>query len=370
MASNKEVLLMDVEYVILQLIVNMNSYVNITIKVPSIYTYWSDLIKSIDTSMGIKKTIHLREITYKSRYSRHRFCLIMFLLAEIHRLLLFGGSSTLRGLYYRDTQMIISQSYIAAARIDVCRILNTTPLHLGILSSSKGLISGVCISLRRYFHKKIILYFVGDIKLYMNNGDVVDCNLYSKAIALPTDMESVDRIITNAELVLIVEKESVFESLLTRKSFSTFDLRCILVTGKGYPDFVTRRIVHRLSFECNLPAYILVDADPFGIEIMLIYQYGSQSMNFCSKIFATPMIQWIGLHPSEICSISKTNISLTNYDNKKIVDILCRKYISSSVRHELCTLQKIQLKAEIESIIDFLFPYYIQTKINRNLFLQ
>lgn len=143
MASNKELLLMDVEYVILQLIMNMNSYVNITIKVPSIYTYWSDLIKSIDTSMG---KIHLREITYKSRYSRHRFCLIIYLLAEIHRLQLFGGSSTLRGLYYKDTQMIISQSYIAAARIDVCRILNTTPVHLGILSSSKGLISGVSIS--------------------------------------------------------------------------------------------------------------------------------------------------------------------------------------------------------------------------------
>lgn len=220
------------------------------------------------------------------------------------------------------------------------------------------------------FMQKIILYFVGDIKLYMNNGDVVDCNLYSKAIALPTDMESVERIITNAQLLLIVEKESVFESLLSRKSFSAFELRCILLTGKGYPDFITRRIVHRLAFECNLPAYILVDADPFGIEIMLIYQFGSQSMNFCSQIYATPLIRWIGLHPSEIRSISKTNIPLTNNDNKKIVEILCRKNISSSVRHELCTLQKVQLKAEIESIIDFLFPYYIQSKINRNLFLQ
>lgn len=141
MAHNKEELLMDVEYVIMQLIMNINSHVNITIKVPRETTYWSDLLK-----MGNKKEMHLREITYKSRYSRHRFCLIMYLLAEIHRLQLFGGSSTLRGLYYRDTQMIVSQSYIAAARIDVCRILNTTPVHLGILSSCKGLISGVSIS--------------------------------------------------------------------------------------------------------------------------------------------------------------------------------------------------------------------------------
>lgn len=206
--------------------------------------------------------------------------------------------------------------------------------------------------------------------MYMSNGDVVDCNLYSRAIALPTDFENVDRIITNAELLLIVEKESVFESLMSRNAFSTFDLRYILLTGKGYPDFITRRIVHRLSYECNLPAYILVDADPFGIEIMLVYQRGSQSMNFCTKVCATPMLRWIGLHPSEISSISMTTMSLTNYDNKKITDILCRTDISSSVRQELHTLQTVQRKAEIESIIDFLFPYYIKTKINRNLFLQ
>ncbi|KAH8398584.1 hypothetical protein KR222_005333, partial [Zaprionus bogoriensis] len=291
-----------------------------------------------------------RQITYNFRRSRFRFCLIMYLLAEIHRLQLIGGSWTTRGLYYRDPKMILSQSYIMAAQLDVCRILRTTPVHIGILQGSKGLVSG-------------------DIALHMSNGDVVDCNLYSRAITLPTDFENVERIMTNAEFVLIVEKESVFENLLAHKAYSKVDLNFIILTGKGYPDFTTRRMVHKLSFECNLPMYILVDADPFGIEIMLIYQHGSQSMNLASTIFFNPTLMWIGLHPSEIRSISYTFTCLTNNDNKKIVDILSRGNLSHGVKYELHTLQKLQLKAEIESLFDILCSSYLPMKIKRKLFL-
>ncbi|KAL7736699.1 hypothetical protein ACLKA6_015561 [Drosophila palustris] len=246
--------------------------------------------------------------------------------------------------------MIRSQSYIESAKLDVCRMLNTAPVLLGLLSASKGLISG-------------------DVKLLMNNGDVIDCNMCNRATALPTDFDNVERIVTNAEMVLIVEKESVFESLLSQNAFNTFGMRFILLTGKGYPDCTTRRIVHRLSVECNLPVYILVDADPFGIEIMLIYRHGSQSMNFTSNSLITPTLRWIGLHPSEIDRVSSTAVALTKYDNKKLVDILSRNDLSFATRQELCTLQESQLKAEIESVIDFLSPYYIPTKINRNLYL-
>lgn len=203
----------------------------------------------------------------------------------------------------------------------------------------------------------------------MNNGDVIDCNIYSRAMTLPTDFENVERIVTNAEMVLVVEKESVFESLLSQNVFNTFGLRFILITGKGYPDCTTRRIVHRLSVECSLPVYILVDADPFGIEIMLIYRRGSQSMNFTKDTLITPTLRWIGLHPSEIDKVSSTAVALTKYDNKKLIDILARNDLSIAVRQELCTLQQSQLKAEIESVVDLLSPYYIPTKINRNLFL-
>ncbi|KAH8261399.1 hypothetical protein KR044_008312 [Drosophila immigrans] len=329
-------LLAQIEQIAIELVASIVSEEKVTIQVPRY--------------LRGKCNLPVRKITFNRRPSRHRFCLIVYLLAEIHRLHVFGGSCSVRGLYYRDTQLIRSQSHIDAAKLDVCHMLNTAPVHLGLLSASKGLIAG-------------------DVTLLMNNGDVLDCNEYSRAIALPTDFENVDRIVTSAEMLLIVEKESVFESLLSQRAFNTFGLRFILLTGKGYPDCSTRRIVHRLSVECQLPAYILVDADPFGIEIMLIYQHGSQAMSFNSISLATPLLRWIGLHPSEIHSVASTAVALTQFDNKKIADLLSRCNISFAVRQELCVLQHSQRKAEIESVIDFLSPYYIPTKINRNLFL-
>ncbi|XP_034654942.1 meiotic recombination protein W68 [Drosophila subobscura] len=291
-----------------------------------------------------------RRVSYNNRRSRHRFCLVVYMLAKIHRLQVNGGSYTVRGLYYGDTQLIRTQLHISAARLDVCRMLNTSPTRLGVLSASKGLVAG-------------------NIRMLMTNGDVLDCGVYSGAITLPTNTEQVERIVTQADHVLVVEKESVFESLLARDVFNTFGRRFILLTGKGYPDCSTRRILHRLSVECHLPAYILVDADPFGIEIMLVYRLGSQSMSFTSGELATPTLRWIGLHPSEIPTLSSGAVALSSRDNKKIDDILARDHIGAGVRQELLSLQQIQQKAEVESVIDFLSTDYIPNKINRNLFL-
>ncbi|EDV55215.1 meiotic recombination protein W68 [Drosophila erecta] len=291
-----------------------------------------------------------RRVSYNNRGSRHSFCLLIYMLSRVHRLQVHGGSFTVRGLYYDNPLLIRSQSRIAEARLDVCRMLNTSPLSLGILAASKGLVAG-------------------DLRLLMTNGDVLDSSLYGGPLTLPTDPEKIDRIETQAEFLLIVEKESVFESLLSRNVFGTFKRRFILITGKGYPDCSTRRIVHRLAEENQLAAYILVDADPFGVEIMLVYRHGSQSMSFSSQGLTTPALRWIGLHPSEIPALGTGAVALVAGDNKKINDLLARHDLEPGVRQELRMLQDVQLKAEIESVIDFLTDDYIPNKINRNLFL-
>ncbi|EDW74800.1 uncharacterized protein Dwil_GK15872 [Drosophila willistoni] len=340
--ENKVLILNNLERLVMEMLLELVMRGSATFKVPR---YRTEREKNGE--------IHspFRCVTYNNNRSRHRFCLLIYMLAEIHRLLAEGGSCTVRGLYYRNTQLIRAQSFIVAAKLDVCRILNTAPFHLGILSASKGLLAG-------------------DIRMTMSNGDILDCNAYGGAISLPIDFENVDHIDTRAELVLIVEKESVFESLLSRNIFNSFGIRLILVTGKGYPDCSTRRLVHRLTMEFNLPAYILVDADPFGIEIMLVYRHGSQSLDFTSNLLATPSLRWVGLHPSEICSLAIGGTApLSQEDNKKINDMLNRKNMDLGVRQELYKLQQMQLKAEIESVLDFLCGDYIPNKVNRNLFL-
>ncbi|KAH8253361.1 hypothetical protein KR032_005067 [Drosophila birchii] len=299
---------------------------------------------------AIVATRPFRRVSYNNRRSRHSFCLLVYMLATTHRLQVHGGSYTVRGLYYGNPQLFRSQSKMATARMDVCRMLGTSPLQLGVLAASKGLMAG-------------------NVRLLMVNGDVLDCSSYGGAMILPTDPEKVESIETQAELVVIVEKESVFESLVSRNIFATFGRSLILITGKGYPDCCTRRIVHRLAQENRLPAYILVDADPFGIEIMHTYRHGSKAMSFSSHGLATPSLRWIGLHPSEIPVLGRQAVALGTGDNKKINDLLARSDLEPGVRQELRIMQDVQLKAEIESVIDFLADDYIPNKINRKLYL-
>lgn len=137
MSSDKSELLVNVEQIVLELIRSLMCYEKVALEIPKKCRDWY-VRDDYEILFG-----KFRKIVYNSKRSRHRFCLIVYLLAEIHCLHLTGGSCTIRGLYYRNTQVIRSQSYIDAAKMDVCRMLNTAPVNLGILSASKGLITGV-----------------------------------------------------------------------------------------------------------------------------------------------------------------------------------------------------------------------------------
>ncbi len=57
----------------------------------------------------------------------------------------------------------------------------------------------------------------------------------------------------------------------------------MLIIGRGYPDLATRTFLKRLEAEFNLPMFALVDADPYGLEIVCTYALGS-------KVFETFII--------------------------------------------------------------------------------
>lgn len=87
---------------------------------------------------------------------------------------------------------------------------------------------------------------------------------------VPDVIPNVTSFRTNAEYVLVVEKDSAFQRLLA-EGCPAFN-KCIMITGKGYPDIPTRMIVKLLSEKAALPVYALVDADPYGFEIMCVYR--------------------------------------------------------------------------------------------------
>lgn len=90
-------------------------------------------------------------------------------------------------------------------------------------------------------------------------------------VLIPRTISAVTSVRTRAKLAIVVEKDTVFQKLLEENCPGR--LSCILITGKGYPDVTTRMLVKILAEKVELPVYVLVDADPYGVEIMCTYKW-------------------------------------------------------------------------------------------------
>ena len=150
----------------------------------------------------------------------------------------------------------------------------------------------------------------------------MDCNLAVGGDSIPQDVTEITDIHSQAQLVLVVEKDAVFQKLLEEGILTSRQLpSIIMITGKGVPDLSSRQLVYRLSTELQLPVLILTDCDPYGVEIGLIYKYGSLAMTWMPERLAVPCSVWLGLLPSDIAKleIGETSMNpLSRDDFKKL----------------------------------------------------
>lgn len=126
-------------------------------------------------------------------------------------------------------------------------------------------------------------------------------------------------------------------------------------------------MLHKIWSECRLPMFILCDADPHGIEIMLIYRHGSMQMSRCVDHLAVPQAQWIGLHPSDISCLGLQTLSLTTRNEKLIRHMLQRPYISETIGSELQILLQTKRKAEIESLSNLSPGYLVENYLPKQI---
>ncbi|MEM3229188.1 MAG: DNA topoisomerase VI, partial [Fervidicoccaceae archaeon] len=108
----------------------------------------------------------------------------------------------------------------------------------------------------------------------------------------------IDFVDLNAEYVLVVEKDAVFQQL-HRYGFWKKN-KVILVTSAGQPDRATRRFVRRLNEELKLPVYILADSDPYGFYIYSVFKIGSITLSYESERLATPKARFLGVTMSDV----------------------------------------------------------------------
>lgn len=202
----------------------------------------------------------------------------------------------------------------------------------------------------------------------MSNGDVIN---YKAPSFVPTNFTYIDRLETTASYILLVEKDTVFEKMLSTRIFSLIHENIILATGRGYPDIASRWILQRLHREHRLAIYMLADADPCGIEIMLTYRHGSLTQAANGLQLTCPHLKWLGIHPSDLKHLRIPTEPLVLNDCRKIEFLLRREYVDTGVRQELNILKYCCRKAKLDNMSINKFQMfvcdYIINKIKRQI---
>ena len=289
-----------------------------------------------------------------SQISKSKLHKVVMVLEVMLGLIASSSRTTKRDIFYQHFVDFSSQRELDIMVGVIVAMVQVPRLLLGVVATSKGLV-------------------VGDLS-YINNEDVlVDCNLAVGGDSVPQDVMEMRNIGTSAKFVLVVEKDAVFQRMLEEGVMSGHLPSLIMVTGKGVPDLATRQLVYMLATKLMLPVMIMTDCDPYGVDICMMYKYGSLAMAWAAEPLAVPTAVWLGLLPSDITRLSIMPSSMKPHsaqDCKKMVDLNNRQYVREDVRlsGELEILWEMGRKAEIQQVVEerergFLTQHFLPRKI-------
>ncbi|RLG87114.1 MAG: DNA topoisomerase VI [Thermoprotei archaeon] len=227
---------------------------------------------------------------------------------------------------------------------------------------------------------------VGDMRI-RSGDDVIDLSKMGHgAYAIEPTPDLIEFIDVNAEFVLVVEKDAVFQQLHRAGFWKKY--RAILITSAGQPDRATRRFVRRLNEELGLPVYILTDADPYGWYIYSVFRIGSITLSYESERLATPNAKFIGVSMTDIFGDPETGkkpylteaerrnfiIKAKKTDIKRAKELMNYKWFQTPKwKKEIGIFLRKQSKLEIEALtgkgLKFLMDVYLPTKLKTGDFI-
>ncbi|XP_075757264.1 meiotic recombination protein SPO11 isoform X4 [Pelodiscus sinensis] len=294
-------------------------------------------------SVGLQMISHhtTRKIKSDCPKSATKFALILKMLSVIYKMVQDNTYATKRDIYYSDTLLFGSQSVVDNIVNDISCMLKIP---------------------RRSLHIAVIV---------------------------PSNVQGIRNVITDAKFILIVEKDATFQRLLD-DDFCNKLSPCIMITGKGVPDLNTRLLVRKLWDTCHIPIFTLMDADPHdhpsklcnfsyvnnGAEINVLRSTYCPvfitSMSFEAHHLTVPAIRWLGLLPSDIerLNIPKDAlIPLTKRDQNKLASMQKRPYMACQPmwKKEMEIMAASKMKAEIQALMslssDYLSRVYLPNKL-------
>lgn len=262
-----------------------------------------------------------------------------------------GIHTTKRDLYYTDVKLFRTQNESDDVLNDVACMVGCTRTSLSVVASEKGIV-------------------IGRVK-FREAGDLIDCTKMGVGgKAIPPYIEKITDIESDAEFILLVEKDAAFMRLAEDRFYNKY--ACIIITAKGQPDVATRLFLKKLKDMLKVPILGLVDSDPYGLKILSVYMSGSKNMSYDSANLTTPDIKWLGIRPSDLDKYripDQCRLAMTEHDIKTGKELLEEDFIKKNELwyRELELMVKNKEKAEIQALSSFGFQYLTHEYLPRKL---
>ena len=216
---------------------------------------------------------------------------------------------TKRELYYENVDLFKSTDIIDANESDLCSILGICRFDLPIFPSAKGLFCGNITLVNKYGNRLNINNSNMNNKINLINYEYLIDDFYLDDITkknIELVMHNNIHNLCQKYFVLIVEKETLFFNLVGNYQFYSKFPNAIVITGKGYPDYITKIFIKKLSSQlADIPFIYFGDHDPHGFEIYLNYVFGSKQSCKENSYMCMSNIKWIGLSHENIETILK-----------------------------------------------------------------
>jgi len=269
----------------------------------------------------------------------------------LHKVLDKNIHITKRDLFYTDVKLFVDQTDSDGVLDDIATMVGCTRSNLHVVASDKGLV-------------------VGRIQ-FEEDGDEIDCTKMGVGgKAIPPYVDKITNIRSDAEFVLLVEKEAAYMRMAEDRFYHRYP--CVVITAKGQPDVATRMFLSRLVRELGLPVLGLVDADPYGLKILSVYMSGSKNMSYDSASLTTPDIKWLGLRPSDLDKFDlpeQCRLDMTENDIRTGKELMKEEFILKNPEwvKELEIMVKTKKKAEIQALSSFGFQYITEVYLPQKL---
>jgi len=275
----------------------------------------------------------------------------MRVLEIIHELLEQNIHATKREVFYCDVALFKKQRESDEALEDIAAMLHCHRTALHVVAAAKGAV-------------------IGRLR-FREGGDLIDCTkMGTGGKAITPFLDTIRDIDSDAEFILLVEKDAAFLRLAEDKFWEKYP--CIIITGKGFADIATREFLKLLVRELKLPVFGLVDADPYGMSILLVYAVGAKRTSYETPFLAVRDIKWLGLRPTDFekYDLPKwARLRMTDKDVKRGVELMKEPFLKERPKwmEELKIMLQTKEKAEIQALasrgLRFLTQVYLPTKL-------